>query len=114
MMQAVEVLLCFDRNYMTTYNFNTDEIFQSPNKSVRFTSPQIEAVQTCIPPETRAFILIPNHQYKTFEELVYHSILKNPEMFGRNCVKCVESYMHFHGLNELPDYSIKFKQCFIE
>ena len=30
------------------------------------------------------------------------------------CVKGVESYMHFHGLNELPDYSIKFKQCFIE
>lgn len=114
MMQAVEVLLCFDRNYITTYNFNTDEIFQSPNKSVRFTSPQIEAVQTCIQPEIRSFVLISNHQYKTFEKLVHHSILENAEKFGRNCVEIVESYMHFHGLNKLPDYSIKFEQCFIE
>lgn len=113
MIRAVKVLMCFDRNYITTYNFNTDEIFQSPNKSVRFTSPQIEAVQTCILPETKSFVLISNHQYKTFEELVYHSILEKPEMFGRNCVKIVESYMHFHGLNKLPDYSIKFEQCLL-
>lgn len=114
MIRAVKVSVCFDRNYITTCNFNTDEIFQSPNKSVRFSSPQIEAIQTCVPPETKSFILISNHKYKTFEELVHHSILENPEMFGKNCVKIVESYMRFHGLNELPDYSIKFEQCFIE
>lgn len=114
MIQAVKVLVCFNRNYITTYNFNTDEIFQSPNKSVRFTSPQIEAVQTCVPPEIKSFVLKSNHQYKTFEELVYHSILENAEKFGRDCVKIVESYIHFHGLNKLPDYSIKFEQCFIK
>ena len=113
MIRAVKVLVCFDKNYITTDNFNTDNIFQSPNKSVRFTSPQIEVIQTCVPPEIRSFVLISNHQYKTFEELVHHSILENAEKFGRNCVEIVESYMHFHGLNKLPDYSIKFEQCFI-
>lgn len=53
MIRAVKVLVCFDKNYITTYNFNTDDIFQLPNKSVRFTSPQIEAIQTCVPPEIR-------------------------------------------------------------
>lgn len=114
MIRAVKVLVCFDKNYITTYNFNTNDIFQSPNKSVRFISPQIEAVQTCIPPETRSFVLISNHQYKTFEKLVHHSILENAEKFGRNCVEIVESYMHFHGLNKLPDYSIEFERCDIE
>ena len=76
MIRAVTVLVCFDKNYITTYNFNTDNIFQSPNKSVRFTSPQIEVIQTCVPPEIRSFVLISNHQYKTFEELVHHSILE--------------------------------------
>ena len=111
--QAVKVLVCFDRNYITTYNFKTGEIFQSQNKSTGLTLPQIETVQICVPPETRMFVLRSNHQYKTFKELVYHSILENPEMFGRTCVKIVESYMHFHGLNKLPNYSIKFEEYFI-
>lgn len=113
MIRAVKVSVCFDKNYITTYNFNTDEIFQSSHKSVRFASPQIEATQTRVPSEIRSFVLIPKHQYNTFEEMAHRSILENAETFGRKCVKIVESYMHSYGLNRLPDYSIKFVQCFI-
>ena len=110
MIRAVKVSVCFDKNYITTYNFNTDEIFQSSHKRVRFTLPQIEATQTYVPPEIRSFVLIPKHQYNTFEEMVHHSILENAETFGRNCIHIIEDYMKSYAINYIPKYSIEFDE----
>lgn len=55
MKRAVRVSVYFDTNYAIEYKLNTDDIFQSPKKIIRFTTPQIEATQIYIKPEIRGF-----------------------------------------------------------
>lgn len=112
MKRAVRVSVYFDTNYVIKYEFRTDEIFKHPKRIVRFTTPQIEATQTCINPEIRGFTLIPKCPRRNFKEMVCYAILENPEEFGKKLVGIVEAYRESYGVDD-PKYSIGFCECFV-
>ena len=105
MKRAVRVSVYFDTNYAIEYKLNTDDIFQSPKKIIRFTTPQIEATQIYIKPEIRGFTIIPKCLCHNLKEMVCYSILENPEEFGRKLVEIVETYRETYGVDD-PQYSI--------